>query len=392
MAAIGILADDAKTRGELKLVIEELGYRAMPAKDIQGALELLGGEHPKLFVVAQSEEDKTSEALLAELERQAPLLPVVTAMRERRAARAIELMKAGVFEAVAPPWTAENFSACLSKAIRCKGTELEVVHPREETKGVLQYFLLALVVLALAVGYSALGKRKKLAEVAARDIPRTEWALPYNHPSGLAYDGKQIWVADWFSKSIYLHDPRDMTVVRAVHFPREVPGAITFAGDALWIAASPRSIVKHMLDKRLEVVGRYRDRLPQTIAMAYDGLYLWTCDSKKGRLHKRILDEDLSVVESFDYPGARAAALAFDGTTLWSLDAGNREILRHDLAKPYRITMRLPAPQYRSGEWKPTGLVWRGDGFWSVAERMPKGQGPGRLFSHALPQTEPERP
>lgn len=394
MAAVGILASDPASREELRLIVEELGHRAIVSKDIRAVLELLASERPKLIVVSQSEGETTSEALLAELEREAPLLPVVTAMRERRAARAMELMKTGVFEVVAPPWTTESFSACLSKALRYRGTAFEVVHPREETKGVLHYFLLALVVLSLAVGYSAYGKRKRLAAVAEREIPPTSWVLPYNHPSGLAYDGSQLWVSDWFSKSINVHDPANMRLIRSFHFPREVPGALAFAGNALWTAASPRSFVKHMLDDRLSVLGRFKDSRPQTIGMAYDGLYLWTFDSKKGRLHRRILDDELSIVESYDYPGARVAALTFDGKALWSLDADNRELLRHDLARPARITRRVPLPQYRSGEWKPTGLAWSGEGFWTVGEHQPKGHMPGRIFFHALanlPEKESDR-
>ena len=388
MADIGIIARDAIARGELRLIVEELGYRAVPAKDIKTALEALGTERPKLFVVAQSEAENISESLLAELEREAPFLPVITAMRERKAARAMELMRAGVFEVVAPPWSAESLGPCLSKALRFKGTQMEVVSPAEEKKGVLQYFLLAFALLVFAVGYSAYDKRSKLALKAGLDRPVTEWDLPYNHPSGLAFDGKTLWVSDWFSQSMYTHHTGDLKVLRTVHFPREIPGAMTFAGDALWVAAQPRSIIKHMLDDTLKVVGRFKDARPQSVAMTYDGLYLWTIDHQKGMMHKRILNEGLSVVESFKYPGAKGVALTFDGQALWSLDGGNKELLRHELSRPARATKRLPLPMYRGGDWKPTGLAFRDGGFWTVAESIPKGERPGRIFWHEIPKDE----
>jgi len=67
------------------------------------------------------------------------------------------------------------------------------------------------------------------------------------------------------------------------------------------------------------------------------------------------------------------------------VDAVNRELLRHDLDDPSRVTLRLPLPEYRSGEWAPTGLAFDGEKFWTVAERRPRGEGPGRLFVHRLP-------
>ena len=91
------------------------------------------------------------------------------------------------------------------------------------------------------------------------------------------------------------------------------------------------------------------------------------------------------MVRTWDYPGARAAALAYDGRTLWSLDAGNKELLEHDIEDPTFIRRRVPLKVYRSGEWKPTGLTFADGKFYSVGQRRPKGDGPGRLFVHEVP-------
>ncbi|MEE8425493.1 MAG: hypothetical protein V3S11_06670, partial [Elusimicrobiota bacterium] len=247
------------------------------------------------------------------------------------------------------------------------------------------YAAAVLLVFVLAAGYAGLQRHQRAVRAARTAPPPTHWELPYSHPAGLAYDGKYFWITDWYSKTLHRHDPVSLRIDRTVHIPREVPGAVAFAGGAVWIAATPRGIVKHMLNDRLTVLGRYPDIKHQTLGMAYDGLYLWTVDAGKRKLHKRILDDRLSVVESYAYPGSRPAALAFDGTELWSLDAGNREILRHDLDRPTRITMRIPLPEYRSGEWTPTGLAWARGRFWTVAQRRRRGRGKARIFSHPLP-------
>ncbi|MFH1725028.1 MAG: hypothetical protein ABII00_10460 [Elusimicrobiota bacterium] len=398
MAVVAVVAADEKSRSELRLAVEELGHRAASASDLKAGLELLRSERPRAMLVAQDPSETVAESALVELEREAPLMPVVVALTKRDAPRALELLKAGAFEVIAPPWTPENLTACLSKALRFKGTAFEVMRPPETSKGVWFYFLMTLVLFTIAVGYATIERRRRLVRIAEMEAPPTQWELPYAHPAGLAFDGEEFWITDWFSQTLYRHARGGLRVVRTRHLPSEVPGAVAFAGDALWVAGAPAGLAKHMLDDRLTILERIKDEAARTVGMAYDGLYLWTCDNKKGRLHKRILDEELSVVASYGYPGSRPAALAFDGRGLWSLDAGNRELLRHDLAEPERVTLRLPLPEYGSGDWSPTGLAFDGERFWTVAEPRPgpstgrhagnagKGAGAGRIFAHRVPE------
>ena len=91
------------------------------------------------------------------------------------------------------------------------------------------------------------------------------------------------------------------------------------------------------------------------------------------------------MIKSFPYPGGKPVALAFDGKTIWSLDSINRELLRHDLSNPERVTMRLPLDQYRGSEWNPTGLAFDGKNFYTTAEQRPIGDTAGRVFVHSIP-------
>jgi CheY-like chemotaxis protein len=385
MAVIAVVAKDEAKRGELKLALEELGHLVAAAKDLPAAMEVISTQRPRLVLVAQEPSETVAESALAELEREAPLLPVVVAMTERKAGRAMELLKAGAYEVVAPPWTADHLSAITAKALRFKGTAFEASRPVEKRIGVGVYAALGALLILLAGGWGALERHRRLAREAEVPAAPTEYALPYAHPAGLAFDGKQFWISDWFSQTVHRHDASTLAVLRTRHLPQERPGALAFAGDSLYAAAAPRGIVRHMLDDRLTVLSWTRDKSPQTVGIAYDGLYLWTVDTKTKKIHKRIPDEGLSVIESFVYPGERPTALTFDGRTIWSLDWGNREMLRHDLANPERVTMRLPLNRYRGGEWKPTGLAFDGKRFLTTAEQLPRGEAPGRVFVHEIP-------
>lgn len=388
MAVIALVAKDDKTRRELQILVEELGHRAAPAADIKGGVELLNSERPRLVLVAQDPADDLAESMIFELEREAPLLPVIVALTRRSAPRALELLKAGAHEVVSAPFSAESLRGSLSKALRWRGTwyeEPRPAAPAETARAVGAWLLAGLLVIAAAGGGTAFFRQRKRAAEAALPIPARAWDLPYGHASGLAWDGKELWVSDWFSSTLYRHEPVGLRVVASLTLPREVPGAMTFAEDALFAASSPRTIVKHLLDDKLSVMSRYDDAAPQTVGIAYDGLYLWTCDAGKGRLHKRLPDSELTVAASFDYPGGRPVALAFDGRRLWSLDAGAKELLRHDLSDPRRVLLRLPLPEYEGGEWTPVGLIFDGRRFVSLAVRRRGELSESRIFAHEIP-------
>lgn len=390
MAVVALVAKDDAARRELQLAVEELGHRAAPAHDVKSGLELLFSEKPRVFLVAQDPADDAAESLLFELEREAPLTPVVVALTRRSAPRALELLKAGAHEVVAAPFSAASLRGSLSKALRWRGTWFEeprpAFSPGEAARAAGAWALAAALLVAAAGGLTLLHQRRKAAAEAARPAPARHWDLPYGHPAGLTYEAGELWVSDWFSASVHRHDPDGLGLKASATLPREVPGALAFAGGALYAASGPRTLVKRMADARLTPLERYEDAAPQTVALAFDGLYLWTVDSKRGRLHKRVLDGELTVAESFDYPGRKAAALAFDGRKLWSLDAAGKELLRHDLADPRRVTLRLPLDDYRSGEWAPVGLAFDGRRFFTAAVRREEGRSAGRVFVHDLPE------
>ncbi|MCX5788782.1 MAG: hypothetical protein NTX64_09810 [Elusimicrobia bacterium] len=379
MATVAVLGEKERTRRDLTLAIEELGHRVAAASGIPDAMEMLAQVRPQLLVVACEPASRLAEHALGEVDRVQPLLPVIVALEKRSAVRAVDLMKAGAYEVIAPPWTAENLSACLAKALRFKGTVFESSPaPGERRRATVLWAGLA-VFLAAAGLWRATRPRPQ-----APPPPATRaWELPYSHPAGLCFAGGALWVSDWYAETVYRLDPKTVGVRRAVHLPKEMPGAVALTKDSLW-TSSAGSLVRHMIDERLTGLARVPDAAGPTIAMAYDGLYLWTIDSKTRRIHKRLLDDTLTVLDSYDYPGMEPAALAWDGKNLWSIDAGNKELVRHGLQHPGEVTLRVSLPEYADGQWRPVGLAYDGERFWTVAENRKNIAAPGRIFRHVL--------
>jgi len=323
-----------------------------------------------------------AETLVREILRLTPLTPVVVALTDRSASRAVRLMRTGASEVVAPPWTREALQAGLAKAMRLPGTTYTLVRRPPRRPSAVYYFLAVGIFLAASFGVMAARREEAMrAEAAAR---KDYWDLPAQHPAGMAFEGGRLWLADWYTQSLYVHDPASMFLKRIVHFTDETPVALAFGQDAVWTASSAGVISRRMKDAPLTAMQTYSGLTDHTLGMAFDGLYLWTCDKRTGKIYKHLVDSDLTTVASYKYPGVAPVALAFDGKTLLSLDAVNRQLVKHNLERPDEAIERISLTEYQDGRHRPVGLAWDGERFWSVGETIPKDTGPARVYRHVI--------
>lgn len=379
MATIGLVCVDEGDRRKLSLMAGESGHRVEGAGRLLEAVELLRERPPRAMLVVDSPQ-QDAETAVRELLRVSPLLPVVVALSERNATRAVRLMRSGASEVVAPPWTREALQACLAKALRLPGTVYSVAKvPRRPTAAV--YFFSVLTFFGVCFGALAVRRQARLAQEALEH--KEYWDVPYKHPAGMAFDKGELWVADWFTQSLYGHDPVSLSVRRIVHFTEEPPVALAFAADSVWTASASGRLARRMKDARMTAVQSYAPAL-HTTCVVFDGLYLWTCDAKAGKLVKRLTDADLTIVTSYRYPGKSPAGLIFDGKTLWSLDSVNHELIRHNIERPDEAIEKVGLPEYGDGDYRPSGLAFDGEHFWTVGEALPKDSRPARIFRHAV--------
>jgi hypothetical protein len=380
VATIGLLCSDAEARRELALLAGEAGHLVFSAGRLKEAVEILRDKNPRGFLVVDSE-SAGPEDCLREILRASPLLAVVAALKVRNASRAVELMRSGAAEVVCPPWTRESLGATLAKALRFEGTALSLSKPRPR-RSPQAYLLAVLAFFGVSLGVlSVKHEVRREQEITAR---RFHWDMPYSHPSALAFDSGKLWAADWFSQSFYEHSPESLVVEKVIPFPAETIAALSFAPDSVWTADGAGPITRRMKDAAFTPLERYDVKPDKTLALAFDGLYLWTYDAASKRLRKRLLDDRLTILASYRYPGGAASALVFDGKTLWSLDSQNREIIRHNFERPDEAVERFPLAEYGPGGYKPVGLAFDGENFWTLAEKIPHAGGPARIFKHVI--------
>lgn len=381
MSAIGILGADPADRERLSLLLGEMGHLAHGAGRLEEALEVSRERRPKAWLVVDGA-GQDAETLARELRRAFPLLPVMVALKTRDARRAVGLMRVGAAEVVAPPWTPVELKSSLSKTLRFQGTALSPVRVAPPRRAPLYFLLAAGVFFAGALGRAA-WIRAERAKAAAAAVVHA-WDLPVSHPAGLAYDGKDVWVVDWFSQSLYAHSTEDASLREMRHLTAETPVAAHFAGDAVWTVGADGTVSRRMRDAKLTVLQSWPGIAPNSAGIAFDGLYLWTLDGRSKRVTKRLPDASLTPVSSYKLPGVKLAGLAFDGSTLWSLDAADRCVRRHSLSRPDEAIELVPLSAFSDGKETPTGLAFDGARFWTVSER--RSGGPARLRRH--PETK----
>ncbi len=380
MISIALLSSSEEKRREISLLLGEIGVLVYGVDNLAGLKEIIGSQNPRLIMVL--EENSSFEEIVRETISLFPQKPVISILSSRDAQRAVKLMLLGSEEVLSFPLGKEQLRAALNRAGKLPVVSLSLVPPAS-LRGLYFYAFFFTALLALGLTGWIIHKHAETLREAQLS-QRNSWVLPYFYPSALAFDGENAWVADWFSQSLYEHSTGSWAVKRVIHFPNEMPVSIAVTPNAIWTVDASGKIVRRLKNLSLTPVESY-NQVPETTAIAFDGLYLWTYNSATKRLSKRLTDSRLSEVASYPYPGTQATALVFIHNSLWSLDGPDREILLHDINHPDQIISKTPLPEYSNGKYAPTGLGFDGKNFWTVAQSLPAGSAKAILFRHQKP-------
>ena len=113
------------------------------------------------------------------------------------------------------------------------------------------------------------------------------FATPGTVPTGITFDGKNLWIADRKAKLIYCVNPKNGEVIRSIPSPGYWPMGLTWDGEALWNADVKGGIA---------------------LSENYDGK-IYRIDPKDG-----------TILKTIDAPSTTPRGLAWDGKYLWCVD------------------------------------------------------------------------
>ena len=191
------------------------------------------------------------------------------------------------------------------------------------------YANIIFVAIGLLVGLSVV--------IIPRIIPKAKAATyvsPSTNITGMAYDGKTLWMCDWLKQEIYqceVSKEGALAVKDTYHMPRIYPVGITTGDGYLWTCdAWSKKICQHVRDTNLTVIRNYDSPGDNPSGLCWDGKNIWSCDLNANKIFRHAADEKLSVKEAFPSPAEKLIGFFWDGKYYWSVDGVKGVLYRHN--------------------------------------------------------------
>jgi transglutaminase-like putative cysteine protease len=179
--------------------------------------------------------------------------------------------------------------------------------------------------------------------------------LPFGHPTGVAWTGSTLWVADRRTDLFYEVDPVSGSVLREIESPAWFPSGLAWDGSLLW-STDPGAGAIYATDPGTgHTVRTLESPTPSPTGIAWDGDALWICDNRNDRI-LNIDPADGTTIVSFRSPATDPRSIVFGNGYLWCSDRIRDCIYMIDPVSGMVVQV-LDAPG--SFTW---GLAWK-DGF-----------------------------
>jgi|GEM_PF-262658 hypothetical protein len=151
-------------------------------------------------------------------------------------------------------------------------------------------------------------------------------------------------------------------ILRSFPGPGQAPTGIAFDGQFVWIADASTGQIYRMDRETGQVLQSFAAPDAAVTGLAWDGTYLWCTVEQKNRIY--CLNPSSGAVEKeFPLPSSSPAGLTFVGDTLYYVDSGS-QVIYHRLPGG---TLFFPAMEAPSADcW---GLTWDGSYFWASDRR-----------------------
>lgn len=192
---------------------------------------------------------------------------------------------------------------------------------------------------------------------------------PGKFPTGLCFDGKNLWLADRGTDKIYCINPKDGTVIRSIESPAYWPMGMAWDGKYLWNADyRGRTDKSEDLDGMIYKIDPKDGTLLSTIqapskspkGLTWDGTYLWCVDDRSDKVIQ-FNPQDGTTIKSFASPSKNPKGISFDGKYLWISDRETDEIYMVDPKSGFVIIIADAPGSYVHGITINDNKMWAVD-------------------------------
>jgi hypothetical protein len=172
-----------------------------------------------------------------------------------------------------------------------------------------------------------------------------EFKTQGNYPTGICFDGKNIWYADRETDKLYCVNAETGKLIRQIESPAYWPMGLAFDGKYLWNADfRGRTNKSEDMDGMIFKIDPGDGTILKTLrapsnspkGLAYDGRYLWLVDDRADKVIQ-FSPEDGATISSFKSPSKDPKGITYDGNYLWISDRETDEIYMVDPKTGYVI-------------------------------------------------------
>ena len=178
-------------------------------------------------------------------------------------------------------------------------------------------------------------------------------------PTGLAWDGSHLWIADSYEDKIFEIEPKTGKVIKSFDSPGYNPEGLAWDGKALWHVDSGEKYMYKIDPETGTATAVLESNSLYPRDLAWDGEFLWMTDYRRDIILK-VSPVDGMMVQNFPSPAGEPAGLTFDGKYLWVTDRVDDRIY---LVNP---SDGLCLSSFRSHGPFPYGLAWGENAVWNV--------------------------
>ena len=199
---------------------------------------------------------------------------------------------------------------------------------------------------------------------AAPGDVKLSFDAPCKYPTGLATDGRHLFVLDWMEAQVHEISPADGPgapgLVRSFAAPALRPQGLTW-GDGRLFVSDDRSGSVYALNPDTGIVDwSFVAPGEQPTGLAYVGDSLFLLERKGGQLYK-LNPADGTILNYLPAPNATCTALAYDGRYLWSADRVRDELYMIEPATGSVLGIVAAPGPYAAGLACLDGYLWNVD-------------------------------
>ncbi len=197
----------------------------------------------------------------------------------------------------------------------------------------------------------------------------TSFDTPGHFPTGMTFDGKNIWLADYKTDKLYCINPENGKLIRSIPAPAYYPEGLAWDGEALWnadikggipLSENYNGIIYRINPEDGTILKTVQSPSHSPRGLTWDGKYLWCVDDGEDKVIQ-FSPDDGTTIKSFRSPSSHPQGITFDGKYLWISDRIQDKIYMVDPENGMVIIIADAPGKYTRGLCYDGNTVWAAD-------------------------------